>query len=57
MSESLSNRIVLLSRSDEEFSVTSVLASDVIHANRKEIPCILRVRPEAFHEEKCWQYS
>ncbi|NXC89540.1 MRCKA kinase, partial [Cercotrichas coryphoeus] len=28
---------------DEEFSVSSVLASDVIHANRKDIPCILRV--------------
>uniref|UniRef100_A0A671PCF0 non-specific serine/threonine protein kinase n=1 Tax=Sinocyclocheilus anshuiensis TaxID=1608454 RepID=A0A671PCF0_9TELE len=29
---------------DEEFSVSSVLASDVIHANRKDIPCIFRVR-------------
>ncbi|XP_064412674.1 serine/threonine-protein kinase MRCK alpha isoform X2 [Latimeria chalumnae] len=28
---------------DEEFSVCSVLASDVIHANRKDIPCIFRV--------------
>ncbi|XP_056284951.1 serine/threonine-protein kinase MRCK alpha isoform X6 [Pseudoliparis swirei] len=28
---------------DEEFSVTSVLASDVIHASRKDIPCIFRV--------------
>ncbi|XP_064020400.1 serine/threonine-protein kinase MRCK alpha isoform X9 [Pogoniulus pusillus] len=28
---------------DEEFSVSSVLASDVIHANRKDIPCIFRV--------------
>ncbi|XP_051501038.1 serine/threonine-protein kinase MRCK beta isoform X2 [Myxocyprinus asiaticus] len=28
---------------DEEFSVSSVLASDVIHASRKDIPCILRV--------------
>ncbi|XP_058165363.1 serine/threonine-protein kinase MRCK alpha isoform X3 [Dasypus novemcinctus] len=32
---------------DEEFSVSSVLASDVIHANRKDIPCIFRVT--AFH--------
>ncbi|XP_066451224.1 serine/threonine-protein kinase MRCK alpha isoform X2 [Eleutherodactylus coqui] len=28
---------------DEEFAVSSVLASDVIHANRKDIPCIFRV--------------
>ncbi|XP_067222633.1 serine/threonine-protein kinase MRCK alpha isoform X8 [Chanodichthys erythropterus] len=28
---------------DEEFSVNPVLASDVIHANRKDIPCIFRV--------------
>uniref|UniRef100_A0A8C8SBG1 Serine/threonine-protein kinase MRCK beta n=1 Tax=Pelusios castaneus TaxID=367368 RepID=A0A8C8SBG1_9SAUR len=28
---------------DEEFSVCSVLASDVIHATRKDIPCIFRV--------------
>ncbi|XP_059375880.1 serine/threonine-protein kinase MRCK alpha isoform X4 [Carassius carassius] len=28
---------------DEEFSVSSVLESDVIHANRKDIPCIFRV--------------
>uniref|UniRef100_A0A8C1FC26 non-specific serine/threonine protein kinase n=1 Tax=Cyprinus carpio carpio TaxID=630221 RepID=A0A8C1FC26_CYPCA len=28
---------------DEEFSVSSVLASDVIHANRKDIPCFFRV--------------
>ncbi|XP_076873597.1 serine/threonine-protein kinase MRCK alpha isoform X2 [Brachyhypopomus gauderio] len=28
---------------DEEFSVSSVLSSDVIHANRKDIPCIFRV--------------
>uniref|UniRef100_A0A8C2KGF7 non-specific serine/threonine protein kinase n=1 Tax=Cyprinus carpio TaxID=7962 RepID=A0A8C2KGF7_CYPCA len=30
---------------DEEFSVSSVLASDVIHASRKDIPCIFRVCP------------
>ncbi|XP_051578039.1 serine/threonine-protein kinase MRCK alpha-like isoform X2 [Myxocyprinus asiaticus] len=28
---------------DEDFSVSSVLASDVIHANRRDIPCIFRV--------------
>uniref|UniRef100_A0AAR2LZR1 Serine/threonine-protein kinase MRCK alpha n=1 Tax=Pygocentrus nattereri TaxID=42514 RepID=A0AAR2LZR1_PYGNA len=28
---------------DEEFSVSPVLASDVIHANKKDIPCIFRV--------------
>lgn len=32
---------------DEEFSVSSVLASDVIHANRKDIPCIFRVTSSA----------
>ncbi|BFZ11843.1 hypothetical protein BsWGS_14882 [Bradybaena similaris] len=28
---------------DEEFSATAVLPSDVIHANKKDIPCIFRV--------------
>ncbi|XP_036847821.2 serine/threonine-protein kinase MRCK beta isoform X1 [Manis javanica] len=28
---------------DDEFSVSSVLASDVIHASRRDIPCIFRV--------------
>ncbi|XP_053457214.1 serine/threonine-protein kinase MRCK beta isoform X2 [Nycticebus coucang] len=28
---------------DEEFSVSSVLASDVIHATRRDVPCIFRV--------------
>ncbi|KAJ8409079.1 hypothetical protein AAFF_G00241000 [Aldrovandia affinis] len=28
---------------DEEFSVSSVLASDVIHATHKDVPCIFRV--------------
>ncbi|XP_059354883.1 serine/threonine-protein kinase MRCK beta-like isoform X4 [Carassius carassius] len=32
---------------DEEFSVNSVLASDVIHASRKDIPCIFRVTSSA----------
>lgn len=34
---------ISLSFRDEEFSVSSVLASDVIHASRKDIPCIFRV--------------
>lgn len=28
---------------DDEFAVSSVLASDVIHATRRDIPCIFRV--------------
>lgn len=28
---------------DEEFTVSPVLPSDVIHANKKDIPCIFRV--------------
>ncbi|XP_065113335.1 serine/threonine-protein kinase MRCK beta isoform X1 [Paramisgurnus dabryanus] len=34
---------------DEEFSVSSVLASDVIHASRKDIPCIFRVTSSALN--------
>ncbi|XP_056337350.1 serine/threonine-protein kinase MRCK beta isoform X2 [Danio aesculapii] len=34
---------------DEEFSVSSVLASDVIHANHKDIPCIFRVTSSALN--------
>lgn len=34
---------VLVCHRDEEFSVSSVLASDVIHATRKDVPCIFRV--------------
>ncbi|XP_077444094.1 serine/threonine-protein kinase MRCK beta isoform X1 [Stigmatopora argus] len=34
---------LVLDLRDEEFSVSSVLASDVIHANRKDVPCIFRV--------------
>ncbi|NWI50339.1 MRCKB kinase, partial [Calyptomena viridis] len=46
----LNNVIVLVCDSldlfltrDEDFCVSSVLASDVIHATRKDIPCIFRV--------------
>uniref|UniRef100_A0A671LFS1 non-specific serine/threonine protein kinase n=1 Tax=Sinocyclocheilus anshuiensis TaxID=1608454 RepID=A0A671LFS1_9TELE len=41
---------------DEEFSVSSVLESDVIHANRKDIPCIFRVTASQLSEssnKKC----
>ncbi|XP_068609872.1 serine/threonine-protein kinase MRCK beta [Brachionichthys hirsutus] len=34
---------LVLDLRDEEFSVSSVLASDVIHATRKDVPCIFRM--------------
>ncbi|XP_051908622.1 serine/threonine-protein kinase MRCK beta isoform X1 [Hippocampus zosterae] len=34
---------LVLDLRDEEFSVSSVSASDVIHASRKDVPCIFRV--------------
>uniref|UniRef100_A0A8C5N8P7 non-specific serine/threonine protein kinase n=1 Tax=Gouania willdenowi TaxID=441366 RepID=A0A8C5N8P7_GOUWI len=34
---------LVLDLRDEDLSVSSVLASDVIHANRKDLPCIFKV--------------
>jgi serine/threonine-protein kinase MRCK len=34
---------------DEEFTVSQVLPSDVIHANKKDIPCIFRVGDDMDH--------
>ncbi|KAK6297133.1 hypothetical protein J4Q44_G00317160 [Coregonus suidteri] len=38
---------------DEEFSVSSVLASDVIHATRKDVPCIFRVTSSLLSSPVC----
>ncbi|XP_051502399.1 serine/threonine-protein kinase MRCK alpha isoform X2 [Myxocyprinus asiaticus] len=42
---------------DEEFSVSSVLASDVIHANWKDIPCIFRVTASQLSSPSCKKCS
>ncbi|XP_013414269.1 serine/threonine-protein kinase MRCK alpha isoform X3 [Lingula anatina] len=39
----------VLDMRDEEFSVSSVLQSDVIHANRRDITCIFRVTTSQLH--------
>lgn len=39
----------VLDMRDEEFSVSSVRDSDVIHATKKDIPCIFRVISKMFH--------
>uniref|UniRef100_A0A674CW75 non-specific serine/threonine protein kinase n=1 Tax=Salmo trutta TaxID=8032 RepID=A0A674CW75_SALTR len=38
---------------DEEFSVSSVMASDVIHATRKDVPCIFRVTSSLLSSPVC----
>ncbi|CAC5362230.1 CDC42BP [Mytilus coruscus] len=43
----------VLDMRDEEFSVSAVLPSDVIHANKKDIPCILR----AFQAQEVYDNS
>ncbi|TFK12061.1 microsomal triglyceride transfer protein large subunit-like [Platysternon megacephalum] len=37
------NVMQVMDMRDEQFSVTSVLASDVIHASNKDVPCIFRI--------------
>lgn len=44
---------LVLDLRDEEFSVSSVLASDVIHATRKDIPCIFRVTSSQLSSTLC----
>ncbi|XP_053737831.1 serine/threonine-protein kinase MRCK beta isoform X1 [Synchiropus splendidus] len=44
---------LVLDLRDEGFSVSSVLASDVIHATRKDIPCIFRVTASASCSPLC----
>uniref|UniRef100_A0A8D3AFA6 non-specific serine/threonine protein kinase n=1 Tax=Scophthalmus maximus TaxID=52904 RepID=A0A8D3AFA6_SCOMX len=44
---------LVLDLRDEEFSVSSVLASDVIHATRKDVPCIFRVTSSQLISQLC----
>uniref|UniRef100_A0A673A8B4 non-specific serine/threonine protein kinase n=1 Tax=Sphaeramia orbicularis TaxID=375764 RepID=A0A673A8B4_9TELE len=44
---------LVLDLRDEEFSVSSVLASDVIHATRKDVPCIFRVTSSPLNSPLC----
>ncbi|KAM7368466.1 hypothetical protein PAMP_014679 [Pampus punctatissimus] len=44
---------LVLDLRDDEFSVSSVLASDVIHATRKDIPCIFRVTSSQLSSALC----
>lgn len=42
------NPVCLFVARDDEFAVSSVLASDVIHATRRDVPCIFRVGVSEF---------
>uniref|UniRef100_A0A915L687 CNH domain-containing protein n=1 Tax=Romanomermis culicivorax TaxID=13658 RepID=A0A915L687_ROMCU len=46
ISPSVSN---VLDMKDDEFSVTSVQDSDVIHANKRDVPCIFRLATSQIH--------
>lgn len=41
--DSIFTKLLFVLCRDEEFSVSGVLASDVIHASKKDIMCIFRV--------------
>lgn len=42
------NLICALDMKDEEFQVSTALSADVIHANKRDIPCIFKVRKKLF---------